>query len=171
MSQLCKFKNPDIFIICRSGIPFGIRPCPKRRHTIGPHLLGYWFLLTLKRGKTPIDKTGRRRAIYSRTSFPSTSSIVPGCYCAGTFRFPLTHILTIGNTVQGETNYYSTSFFFYSGPWTVSGQQDCHLSRSCATVVESSRLQNPQSQSRRVVARILKSVSGDRWCYGYKRCG
>src|SRR5580692_262510 len=36
--------------------------------------------------------------------------------------------------------------------------EDCHFCRSCATVEESSRLHNPQSQSRRVVARVKKRV-------------
>jgi host factor-I protein len=50
-------------------------------------------------------------------------------------------------------------FIFLSGNGSAVWQvEDCHLSCSCATVMESSRLQNPQSQSRRVVARVKKRV-------------
>lgn len=47
--------------------------------------------------------------------------------------------------------------------------EHCHLSRWYATVVESSRLQNPQ-HGRAWLWPALKSVS-NRWCYGYERCG
>jgi host factor-I protein len=62
-------------------------------------------------------------------------------------------------TRKRATTQPSFDFIFLSGNGSAVWQvEDCHLSCSCATVMESSRLQNPQSQSRRVVARVKKRV-------------